>query len=91
MARETYELSDETRKVLTDHVKPVADEMDKTPQYLHAILSGVETDIFAKFVPLYAAAVRLQHRGDGAGADGAERHIDLPMVRHPPIGPARQT
>jgi len=56
--RETYELSDETRAVITGNVKNIAEEMGKSDKYLYAILAGTETDVFAKFKPEYAAAVR---------------------------------
>jgi len=56
--RETYELSEETRAVVTGNVKNIAEEMGKSDKYLYAILAGTETDVFAKFKPEYAAAVR---------------------------------
>ena len=56
--RETYQLSDQTLKVLKGHIRPVADEMGKSDKYLYAVLAGTETDVFAKFKPEYAAAVR---------------------------------
>ena len=56
--RETYTTSDETRKVLTGHVKPIAFEMDKSDKYIYAILADTEPDRFAQFQSLYAAAVR---------------------------------
>lgn len=62
MPRTTYEISDQTRAVLTDKVTAIASEMDVNPSYLYQLLSGVGTDCFAKFCRLYAAAVR-------AGAD----------------------
>jgi hypothetical protein len=56
--REIYPLTTETLKVLTGHVSSIAEEMHKTPQYIHGILSGKEQDRFAQFVPVYAAAKR---------------------------------
>lgn len=56
--RTTYELSDQTREVLTDAVASIATEWDKNPSYLYQILSNVECDPFAKFRAMYAAAVR---------------------------------
>lgn len=56
--RQTYRLSDETRAVLTDYVKPISEEMNKSDKYIYAFLSESQTDLFAKFLPLYAAAVR---------------------------------
>lgn len=56
--RQTYALSDETRLVLTDYVKPISFEMHKSDKYIYAILSNTEPDRFAQFKPLYAAAVR---------------------------------
>jgi len=59
MSRETYTpASDETIKVLTDHVKVVAEQMDVVPNYLTQILVGNECDSFLKFKRLYAACVR---------------------------------
>ena len=56
--RHTYELSHESRKVLSGNVKTVADEMEVNDKYIYAILAGTETDPFAKFVHLYKAAAR---------------------------------
>jgi hypothetical protein len=56
--RQTYSLSDQTRLVLTGHVKPIAFELDKTPSYIYAILADTEPDRFAQFMHLYAACVR---------------------------------
>ena len=60
--RTVYELSDETRRVLADHVKDIATEMHCDASYLYQILSNVETDCYSKFLRLFAASVR-------AGAD----------------------
>lgn len=62
MSRETYQLTDETRAVLTDKVIPIASEMDVNESYLYQLLSGVGNDCFSKFRRLFSAAVR-------AGAD----------------------
>lgn len=56
--RETYRLSDPTRQVIADNVQAIAEQMDVTPNYLHQVLAGYETDSFAKFRRLYAACVR---------------------------------
>lgn len=56
--RHIYELTDETRKVLSGNVRRVAEEMHVSDQYLHAIMANSETDVFAKFEHLYAAATR---------------------------------
>ena len=56
--RFTYALSDETRKVLTENVGRISEEMDVVDKYLYAILANDKTDPFAPFVRLYAAAVR---------------------------------
>lgn len=56
--RHRYELSNESRKVLTSHVGRVAEEMEVADKYLYAILAGDKTDPFAMFAHLYAAAVR---------------------------------
>lgn len=58
MAREIYELSDETRKVLSHNPQAIADEMGKHPSYIYDFLEMRQTDIFAKFVPLYNASIR---------------------------------
>jgi len=56
MARMTYTLSSQSRKILTDHVKDIAIEFDCNDSYLYQILSEVETDPFAKFVRLFKAS-----------------------------------
>lgn len=56
--RETYSLSTETIKVLKGHESAIADEWNKSAQYVYAILAGTEPDRFARFLGLYAAAVR---------------------------------
>ena len=58
MSRETYPLSTETSKVLSNHVKAIAIEMDVDPSYLYQILSSVVGDPFANFRRLYAATAR---------------------------------
>lgn len=58
MPRHTYDLTDQTRKVLSGNVARVAEEMDVSDKYLHAILADDKTDPFSTFVHLYAAAVR---------------------------------
>lgn len=58
MARKTYELSAETIKVLNGQSTKVAEEFGCDPSYMHGILAKSETDPFAKFEWLYAAAVR---------------------------------
>lgn len=62
MSRETYPTTQETRTVLTDNVKKIAEEMEVDPSHLHHLLAGDESDCFGKFRRLFAAAVR-------AGAD----------------------
>lgn len=56
--RQTYSLTAQTLKVLTDRVTAIATEMDVDPAYLHQILNSTESDSFGKFKRLYAAAVR---------------------------------
>jgi hypothetical protein len=56
--RHSYDLTDETRKVLTNRVNGIADEMDVSDKYLYAILSGDKTDPFGPFAHLYAGAAR---------------------------------
>jgi hypothetical protein len=53
-----YELSNETRNVLTDNVKEIAYEMGVTTNYLHQILASNETDVFSKFLRLFTACVK---------------------------------
>ena len=49
MARHQYPLTEETIKVLSDHVKPTAKEMNVDKKYVHAILAGTEPDRFSSF------------------------------------------
>lgn len=72
--RVTYDLTDETRKVLTDNVKAIALEMDVNESYLYQILSSVECDSFAKYRRLYAACVR-------AGADVTPWDASLSAIK----------
>lgn len=60
MARMVYQLSPQTRKVLTNHVKDIAIEFDCDPSHMYQILSDVEPDPFAKFRRLFKAAVRAE-------------------------------
>lgn len=59
MPRQNYELTTETRKVLTNRAGDFAEELNKSDKYFYSILANTETDPFAKFLPLYAAASRL--------------------------------
>lgn len=72
--RQIYEISDETRAVLTDKVIPIAAEMDVNTSYLYQILSGVGTDCFSKFRRLYSACVR-------AGADVTPWDASLSAIK----------
>jgi hypothetical protein len=72
--RTVYTLSESTLAVLSHNVPAIAKEWDKNPSYLYQILSGVECDPLAKFLPLYAAAVR-------AGADVSPWDAALSEVR----------
>lgn len=56
--RHTYELTDETRKVLAGNVIRTAEEMNVSDKFVYGILSGDKTDPFAPFEHLYAASVR---------------------------------
>jgi hypothetical protein len=58
MARHTYELTDETRKVMSGNVPRIAEEAEVSDKYLHGILAGTETDPFAPFVHYYASSAR---------------------------------
>lgn len=56
MSRHNYPLSEETIKVLSDFVKPTAQEMNVDKKYVHAILAGTEPDRFASFRYQFKAA-----------------------------------
>lgn len=82
--RETYRLTNETLNVLADKVIAIASEMDVSDKHLYAVLAGTETDPFAKFRRLYAAAVR-------AGADVSPWDASLSAIkaRHSIASPER--
>lgn len=80
--RESYPVSDETRMVLTDRVKPVASEMDVDTSYLYQILSSATCDPFGKFRRLYAACVR--SGADVTPWDAALSSIKARMVTESP-------
>ena len=75
MSRKIHTLSDETINVVNGKASKVADEYDCTSQFIHAILSGTETDPFAKFVPFYSAAKR-------AGCDTSPWRNRLDAIDH---------
>jgi hypothetical protein len=56
--RHVWELSDETRKVMTGHVADIAEEANVTTTAIYNILGGTQTDPFAPFEHYYAASVR---------------------------------
>jgi len=56
--RHIYELQPETIKTINGCAQKVAEELDVSDKYVYAILAGTQTDPFAKFKVLYAAAVR---------------------------------
>jgi hypothetical protein len=56
--RHTYSLTKETLKTFTGHVAEIAEEADVTPQQIHGILAGVNTDPFAAFEHYYKAVCR---------------------------------
>lgn len=56
--RHTYDLTDETRKVISGNITRTAEEMNVSDKYLYGILSGDKTDPFAPFEHAYAASVR---------------------------------
>jgi hypothetical protein len=58
MARHSYSLTSETTAALSSHVKAIADEMEVTTQYVHALLAGDSTDPFAKFLHMFRAVCR---------------------------------
>lgn len=58
MPRHSYSLSDETIRVLSGKVQPVAEEWDVIDKHVYAILAGTYTDPFAVFHAMYAAAIR---------------------------------
>ena len=64
MPRETYlEVTPETKAALSDHVKAVAAEWQKSDTYVYAILSGQSSDPFAKFRKLFRAVARKNREG----------------------------
>lgn len=56
--RNTYQLTNETREVLSGNVKQIAAEMDVSDKYLYGILAGTETDPFAPFRRMFRGAAR---------------------------------
>jgi hypothetical protein len=56
--RHTFDLTDETRKVMNGHVVRISEEANVSDKYIHAILAGTEKDPFAPFEFYYAAEVR---------------------------------
>lgn len=56
--RHTYDLTDETRKVISGNITRTAEEMNVSDKFLYGILSGDKTDPFAPFEHLYAACKR---------------------------------
>ncbi len=58
MPRHTYELSEQTIKVLTGNIQEVAREMDVKPTQLYLYLSGTDTDPFSKFRYMFTCAAR---------------------------------
>ena len=58
MPREEYELTPQTKEALENEVQGIALEMEKSDKYLYAILSGKETDPYAKFRPLFRGVAR---------------------------------
>jgi hypothetical protein len=57
--RHHYDLTDETRKVMSGNVSRIAEEANVSDKYIHGILAGTETDPFAPFEHYYAASVRV--------------------------------
>lgn len=58
MSRELYELTDETRRVLSHNPQAIAEEMGKHHSFIYDFLEMRKTDIFAQFLPLYNATIR---------------------------------
>lgn len=56
--RKSYALTPQTKEVLENHVKVVADEMETDQSNLYAILAGKKTDPYALFRRLFRAAAR---------------------------------
>jgi hypothetical protein len=56
--RKSYALTPQTKGVLENHVKVVADEMETDVSNLYAILAGKKTDPYALFRRLFRAAAR---------------------------------
>jgi hypothetical protein len=64
MSRETYlDVTPETKRALENHVKQIADEMEKSTTYLYAILAGESSDPFAKFKSMFRAVARKNPEG----------------------------
>lgn len=75
--RHVYQLQSETIKVLKGREQSIADELNVTDRYIYAILAGSETDPFAKFIEIYAAAVR-----DGAPVRHWEERMEAIRAKH---------
>lgn len=59
MPREEYDyLTDATREVLTDNVKPIAGGWNKCFQYIYGILQGEKKDPFAPFLSFYRGVLK---------------------------------
>lgn len=56
MPRKTYQRTDETFKVLSDHESAIAREMEVDLSYINKIKNGVETDRFPQFREIFRAA-----------------------------------
>ena len=72
--RHSYELTNETRKVLSGNIPRISEEANVSDKYLHGILAETVTDPFAPFEHYYAAAVR-------AGAPIAHWDAQLAAIR----------
>ena len=58
MSREIYELTDETRLVLSHNPQAIAEEMGKHHSFIYDFLEMRKTDVFAQFLPIYNATIR---------------------------------
>jgi hypothetical protein len=57
--RHFYPITDETRKVINEHVDAIAKEMGVSDKYIYRVMGKAESDPFAKFLTMYVAALRL--------------------------------
>lgn len=86
MAREIYELSDETRLVLSHKPEAIAEEMGKHKSFVYDFLEFRATDPFAKLLPIYNAAIRV-----GAPYCHWDNRMEASRARYEKIYPSKNT